>query len=393
MQPTNTTHVVIVPKVTNASWWHFTKYFEVVHTYRTDSHDFSISKSDPRFTSALEPVPGSSRFIADSLPCEFMVLHRDIHTPVQIDDYLRAHLRFGHMSAQYISQLVVQGVSTGLQLDTRILDKCKPPCNCEVCKLSKMRRPGPFSKNDPSRIYDLLCLEYVVSDITGPIFPTSKDGNRYIIHFTCIRSGYTFMYFMATRDQAAFYFLQFLLEARSYRLNVDVLVVKTDNGGEYISPAFKKVMDDNKVRHIYMSAWLHEENARAEIIFRNRSNMARAFLLTSGLENEYWPLMYRHANWIANRMPNQNREWEIPYFVLRKHLPDLSSVRIIGATAYAHVDKTLRKKLGNKAVKLTYVGHCQDSSAYLLLHVETGRLIKSGRPQFVEHVDCRLLCL
>ena len=147
------------------------------------------------------------------------------------------------------------------------------------------------------------------------------------------------MCFMATRDQAAFYFLEFLLEARSLRLKVDVLVLKSDNGGEYAGPSFKKVMQDNNVRHIFMSAYLHEENARAEVIFRDRSNMARSFLITSGLDNEYWPLMYRHANWIANRMPNQYRDWEIPFVVLRKEVPDLSTVRIVGATAYAFVDR------------------------------------------------------
>ena len=78
-------------------------------------------------------------------------------------------------------------------------------------------------------------------------------------------------------------------------------------------------------------------------------------------------------------------EWSETMIVL---LPDLSStVRIVGASAYVHVDSTLRRKLGNKAVKLTYVGHCQNSSAYLLLHVETWHLIKSGRPEFVEHFD------
>ena len=212
----------------------------------------------------------------------------------------------------------------------------------------------------PRTIRQLANLSYIVSDVTGPITPTSRNGNRYIIHFTCVRSGYTFMYFMVTRDQAAFYFLEFLHEAKSYGLFPNVLVFKSDNAGEYVGPTFQKVMKDNNIQHIYMSAYLHEENARAEVIFRDTSNMARSFLITWGCSYEYWPLMYRHANWISNRTPNQNRQdeqgnWEIPFVILRKSIPDLSTVRIPGSTAYAHVDENLRKKLGNKAVKLTYV--------------------------------------
>ena len=94
-----------------------------------------------------------------------------------------------------------RSVKRPLGLSYRVLDKCKPPCNCEVCRLAKMRRPGPFSKNDQVlRLAELDCMEYVVSDVTGPIYPTSKSGKRYIIHFTCVKTGYVCIYFREIRS-------------------------------------------------------------------------------------------------------------------------------------------------------------------------------------------------
>ena len=66
-------------------------------------------------------------------------------------------------------------------------------------------------------------------------------------------------------------------------------------------------MKDNDIRPMFAANFLHEENARAEVIFRIGSNMARSFLITSGLPYKYWPLMYRHAFWIMNRLPTANR--------------------------------------------------------------------------------------
>ena len=181
-----------------------------------------------------------------------------------------------------------------------------------------MRRPGPFSKNDQVlRLAELDCMDYVVSDVTGPIYPTSKSGKRYIIHFTCVKTGYVCIYFMTTKDQAGIFLTQFLEEIRTIGKTPKMMIIKSDNGGEYIGGLFAEVCRTNNIRRIHSAKFLHEENARAEVVFRDLSNMARAALLTSGLSHEYWPLAYRRAAYIKNRMPSSDRQWVIPYFALR----------------------------------------------------------------------------
>ena len=117
-----------------------------------------------------------------------------------MDDYLTAHCRFGHYNYKNLSELVQSGVHTGLNLDPKIVSRCCTACNCSVCELAKMRKPGPFKKNDTKkRRESLQNFQYMVSDVQGP-FPVSRDGYRYCVHFTCVKSGWSFVHFMTKRD-------------------------------------------------------------------------------------------------------------------------------------------------------------------------------------------------
>ena len=386
-----TSHLFIVPHMPHSSWWHFTKYFEVVHTYEADELIFTIDQTCPSYTNDMLPAgidanTGATRF-KFSLPCPVSVLHRTTHTPVQLDDYVTAHLRFGHYNPTHIARMVEQGVKTGLSLNPIVLDRCKPPCVCTTCTLAKMKRPGPFKKNDGTKLVSLEPFQNMTSDLTGPIEPLSYDEKSYSIHLTCVKTGWIFIGFLTTKDQAGFFLAACLLTIKKWGFNTGAVIIKSDNGGEYTGGHFKQVCDDNLVQQIFSSPYLHEENASAEIVWRDLGNTARAMHITSGLPACYWPLMWRHAAWIKNRMPNSNKNWNIPHTAVRKFHADLSHVRIPGSAAFAWVDPALRKKLDNKAVEYVYVGHSDDSTTYLLLNPVTGKIKRAGSPFIFENTD------
>jgi transposase InsO family protein len=216
--------------------------------------------------------------------------------------------------------------------------------------LTKLQRPGPFTANDPAKFIASENFEYMASDITGPIDPVSVDGMRYCLHFVCLKSGWVFAYFLSTRDQAGFYLSICFNTIRSRHGTLPTaLVLKSDNGGEYVGGTLKEVCEANEVKQIFMAPYLHEQNAHAEVVWRDVANIARAMLLTAGLDHRYWPLTYRHSAWLKNRMPNSGKGWSIPFYTINNEYPDLSVVRIFGCTAYSWIDPELRKKLDNKS--------------------------------------------
>lgn len=67
--------------------------------------------------------------------------------------------------------------------------------------------------------------------------------------------------------------------------------------------------------------------------------------------------------------------------------PDLSKLRVFGCPAYAFVDPSLRTKLDDRAVEGIYVGHEENSSAYLIYQPSTNKLIRSGQVRFTEDLE------
>jgi hypothetical protein len=164
------------------------------------------------------------------------------------------------------------------------------------------------------------------------------------------------------------------------------MVMKSDNGGEYVGQIFRDVALEFQVRQIFSSAYLHEQNADAEVVWKDIAAMARSMMLSAGLDKKYWPLAFRHAVWLRNRMPNSGKGWTIPYFTIYGEYPDMSVVSIYGAPVFAWIDKKLRKKLANKSKEYVYVGHATDSLSYLLLDVSNGKIKRVGKPLVHEDV-------
>ena len=74
----------------------------------------------------------------------------------------------------------------------------KKDFNCETCVLGKQvqvisRKADPRSK---------AVLEFIHTDLCGPITPESKEGFRYAISFACDYSGYVFTYFLKRKSDS-----------------------------------------------------------------------------------------------------------------------------------------------------------------------------------------------
>jgi hypothetical protein len=123
LAPDDTSFLFVdVPYMHSAPWFHFTRAYHVVHIHwkAKSARMFSRLRAGTYSRSATltdagdEGGPG--RVFIQECPYDFMILYRNKGTPIRMDDYVAAHLRFGHYGSQHISKLVTSGVNTGLQL-------------------------------------------------------------------------------------------------------------------------------------------------------------------------------------------------------------------------------------------------------------------------------------
>ena len=91
------------------------------------------------------------------------------------------------------------------------------------------------------------------------------------------------------------------------------MLFKTDNDTVYTDRLFTEFCSENNVKPVTTSPYIHEENAHAEIIWRELAGVARAMLRTADMDYSLWPLAFRHANWLRNRKPVHDNFNLIPY--------------------------------------------------------------------------------
>ena len=80
-----------------------------------------------------------------------------------------------------------------------------------------------------------------------------------------------------------------------------------------------------------------QTNSRIEVVWRDSSRMALAYLIQSGLDYKYWPLAFHHSVMMRNITPQRQLMYNNPHALAYGTLPDLSRIRIFGCTAFAWI--------------------------------------------------------
>jgi hypothetical protein len=131
------------------------------------------------------------------------LLAEQVHSGIHDDSLYQFHIRLGHQSYAAIEELASKPES-GIKLPGHE----KP--HCITCAEGKQMR-GSQSKRDfgnkspINRIGGVIC-----SDLKGPITPTDRSGNRYMVNFIDYKTNYCRVFLAKTKDQAAKKFEHFL---------------------------------------------------------------------------------------------------------------------------------------------------------------------------------------
>ena len=194
--------------------------------------------------------------------------------------------------------------------DMKITDKKE--ITCETCPLSKQvvhrsREPDERATKP---------LEFIHSDIGGPITPIAKDGFKYVINFVDDFSGASIVYFLKHKSDATTALDKFLCDVAPYgKVNNVTTRFRSDNGGEYIAQKFEKILIQHQIRHEYSAPHSPHQNGTAERNWRSLFEIARGMLIGSGLSQNMWTYALMTAAHIRNRMYCQ-RIKDTPYHLM-----------------------------------------------------------------------------
>ena len=205
--------------------------------------------------------------------------------------------------------------------------------SCDTCPLSKQvvhrnREPDERS-NKP--------LQFIHSDLAGPITPLTKEGFRYVINFVDDFTGACFIYLLRDKSDATTALEKFLCDIAPYgKIEYVVTRFRSDNGGEFTANSFKEILIKNKIRHEFSAPHSPHQNGTAERNWRTIFEMARGMLIESKLPQSLWAYAVMAATHVRNRMYSE-RIHDTPYHLLTGNKPSISKIHTFGSVCFAYI--------------------------------------------------------
>lgn len=278
------------------------------------------------------------------------------------------HFRLGHAGIDTLKRMAKDGTIPNVSAtawDGAKLDFCEP------CALGKARKgtfhdiSGTEKATQP--------FDRVHSDLSGRFPIRSKGGSEYYMTFVDEASDKTWVDFLKTKD-GAWPATQTWLKESTLGLddpNRKLKRFRSDGGGEYIDAEGEKWFSSQGILHEKTSPDSPQQNGIAERKNLTIMNDTRAYMAASGLRKDLWPYAVKFAVYVQNRLPNAARGGKTPEELWSGNKPDISDLKIFGATAYKFVNRG-QNKLGDRTTKLVFVGYPDKQAGYLLADPSTG---------------------
>lgn len=285
------------------------------------------------------------------------------------------HSRYGHLGYGNLKLMSTKAMVNGLSFNAKEeFDR-----DCGGCVEGKQHREA-FPKKTQHRATDL--LELIHSDV-GCINIDSVGGSKYYVIFIDDFSRYTSIYFLKKKNEVLQKFKDFVAYAENHT-GRKVKVIRSDNGGEYISNEFKQFCAERGIRREETIPMSPQQNGVSERMNRTIMESARSMLHHANLPSQFWAEAVNTAVYIRNRCPTVALEDSTPFEYWFGRKPDVKHFRVFGCNAHVHVDDVKRRKLDKKSIKCIFVGYLDTSKGYKFYDPERERMIKSRDVKFLE---------
>jgi hypothetical protein len=171
---------------------------------------------------------------------------------------------------------------------------------------------------------------------------------------------------LATKDQA----LEAWQTVRTHWENIferKVKVFRSDNGGEFISGAFTKALQDAGIERQRSVPYAHQQNGKAERAIRTVEGRLFAPLETAQLPMNLWGEAALTVCYLWNRSESRAiPPGTTPYQLVNGRKPDLAHLHVFGSRCFTRIPRELQAKLGPHSRQAIFVGYPEGTKGYRL---------------------------
>ncbi|PSC76941.1 Retrovirus-related Pol poly from transposon TNT 1-94 [Micractinium conductrix] len=232
---------------------------------------------------------------------------------------------------------------------------------CEPCTLGKQHRL-PFNTSTSATKAP---LELLHTDLCGPLPVASAGGSLYFNTILDDFTGMSFVIPLRHKSDAADSIIHTVTMLQR-QAGLPVKRVRSDNGGEFCNSTLSEFYTSQGVLHETTNPYSPQQNGKAERLNRTLWEKARPMLSDAGLPEHLWADAIVTANYLRNRSPLSGRD-KTPFELFYGTKPDVSHLRIFGATVFAHTPSALRTKLDPVSQPGRLIGYAANRKGYKIL--------------------------
>ncbi|GJR65437.1 retrovirus-related pol polyprotein from transposon TNT 1-94, partial [Tanacetum coccineum] len=180
------------------------------------------------------------------------------------------HRRLSHLNFGAINYLAKNGLVRGLPKL-----KFEKDHLCSACAMGKSKKQSHKPKSKDTNQEKLYLLHM---DLCGPMRVTSINGKKYILVIVDDYSRFTWVKFLASKDEAPDFIIKFL-KMIQVRLNAPVRNIRTDNGTEFVNQTLRSYYESVGISHETSVARSPQQNGVVERQNRTLVEAARTMLI------------------------------------------------------------------------------------------------------------------
>ncbi|GJU55421.1 retrovirus-related pol polyprotein from transposon TNT 1-94 [Tanacetum coccineum] len=233
---------------------------------------------------------------------------------------------------------------------------------CSACAMGKSKKQShkPKSEDTNQEKLDLLYM-----DLCGPMHVASINGKKYILVIVDDYSRFTWVKFLASKDEAPDFITKFL-KMIQVRLSAPVRNIRTKNGTEFVNQTLRSYYESVDTSHETSVARSPQQNGVVERQNCTLVEAARTMLIYVKALLFLWAEAVATACYTQKRSIIRRRHRKTPYELLHDRKPDLSYLHVYGALCYPNNDSEDLGKLQAKADIGIFIGYAPKKKAYRL---------------------------
>ncbi|PSC67599.1 Gag-Pol poly [Micractinium conductrix] len=285
------------------------------------------------------------------------------------------HRRLGHLGFDNLAKM--PDMVTGIRVTAAEFKTAGANALCEPCTLGKQHRL-PFNTSTSATKAP---LELLHTDLCGPLPVASAGGSLYFNTILDDFTGMSFVIPLRHKSDAADSIIHTVTMLQR-QAGLPVKRVRSDNGGEFCNSTLSEFYTSQGVLHETTNPYSPQQNGKAERLNRTLWEKARPMLSDAGLPKHLWADAIVTANYLRNRSPLSGRD-KTPFELFYGTKPDVSHLRIFGATVFAHTPSALRTKLDPVSQPGCLIGYAANRKGYKIL-LNSGAIITSRDVTFDE---------